>query len=333
MAGLFRDLARNMGERFSSCFSGSTVCIGLTGVTFPYDAKVDLPREFSQLEIEVDHLVCTGDAEIIFASHTQSDNGGAILCHMGSTGYAAFGGKCTRFGGWGPALGDEGSGYWIGRSALRAIGEEHDLEEGQPSVLWNEIRDWLLDPEDAAVGEWSDASLRWQRTLHEIEETDLDPRTAIFAFSHEASRASAWFWRVVASGLTIPVMHAWQKKDKKAEQIVKQAAEELWRQYDMARSIAGAPRAHGPVVLYGGVLLRHPRFCELLIELIHSRNDDSVRIVVPSTDGAMRPVCGALLFAIGESSTGKLRLPKRDVVERLLTDISEATYATILKND
>jgi len=331
LAYLIRDLASNMGEPIRY-FNGSTICIGLTGVTFPYDAEVELPREFEQLGIKDSKLICTGDAEIVFASHTQSDNGGAILCHMGSTGYIAFGRKHIRFGGWGPALGDEGSGFWIGRAALRAIGEEYDLVEEPPSKLWNQIQDWLQDPADS-VEEWSFASGIWRQILNEIEVRKLDPRTAIFAFSHEVCRNSAWQWRVVASGLTIPVMSAWEKGDQKAEQIVKKAAHELWHQFNKARLIAGAPIMHSPIVLYGGVLVHHPPFCELLTELIHSQGDESIKIILPSTEGAMRPVCGALLFALGGSNTRNLCLPKKDVIDRLRGDVSKTYQDTILKND
>ena len=36
-------------------------------------------------------------------------------------------------GGWGPALGDEGSGYWIGHTALKAAFRAYDW--GEPTML------------------------------------------------------------------------------------------------------------------------------------------------------------------------------------------------------
>jgi N-acetylglucosamine kinase-like BadF-type ATPase len=252
---------------------------------------------------------------------------------MGSTGYVAFRGKHKRFGGWGPALGDEGSGYWIGRAALRAIGEEHDLAESEPSVLWREIQGWLQSPDDPNVEEWSDASRRWRQKLEETQAKGFDPRTAVFAFAHDVSRESTWLWRIVVSSLTIPVMRAWKKGDKKADQIVQQAAQELWHQFEMARSIAGAPIGHGPVVLYGGVLTHNPEFRRLVSELVYSGNGNSTEIVLPSTEKAMRPVCGALLFAIGGSKTGNLCLPEHDIVDRLLADVAGTRYDAILRND
>ena len=42
--------------------------------------------------------------------------------------------KPPRSGGWGYVLGDEGSGYWIGRAALRAVLREAD-HRGPATVL------------------------------------------------------------------------------------------------------------------------------------------------------------------------------------------------------
>lgn len=55
--------------------------------------------------------------------------GGGIVIISG-TGSVAFGrneeGLESRAGGWGPTLGDEGSGYWIAREGLSAIVRAHD---------------------------------------------------------------------------------------------------------------------------------------------------------------------------------------------------------------
>jgi len=120
------ELLRTVCERAEATLEqqrNATVCLGLTGVTFPYDSLIDLPDEFDKMERPVRRLICTGDAEIVFASHAKCDHGSAIVCHMGSTAYVVAGKRRVRYGGWGPVLGDEGSGYWMGRAALRAIGE------------------------------------------------------------------------------------------------------------------------------------------------------------------------------------------------------------------
>lgn len=55
---------------------------------------------------------------------------GAGVVIISGTGSVAFGrnagGDESRAGGWGPTLGDEGSGYWIAREGLSAIVRAHD---------------------------------------------------------------------------------------------------------------------------------------------------------------------------------------------------------------
>ena len=53
-----------------------------------------------------------------------------VSCVISGTGSIAYGvshhGVAARAGGWGPTLGDEGSGYWIGRRALAAVMRDAD---------------------------------------------------------------------------------------------------------------------------------------------------------------------------------------------------------------
>ncbi|MBM3476809.1 MAG: hypothetical protein FJX75_26350 [Armatimonadetes bacterium] len=309
----------------------ATVCIGLTGVTFPYDAQVDLRREFDEIELDVRELICTGDAEIIFASHTQSDTGAAIICHMGSTAYVVVRGEHHRFGGWGPALGDEGSGYWIGRSALRAIGAEYDSRR-QPSVLWEEIKEWLLAP-DETVDEWGTAAIRWADTLEQVAQAKCDPRTAVFAFAHDVARESTWFARVVISGLTLPVFSAWRRRDAVADRIVQEAAAELCGQLASACEVASVGGDFGRLVLYGGLFAHHPDFRELVVRLVTNQAGREVEVVLPSDPGTMRPACGALLFALGGAGRGEPRLPDQPVIDRLLRNEVPTGVKDVLSND
>ena len=50
-----------------------------------------------------------------------------IICGTGSIAYGRNArNQAARAGGWGHVLGDEGSGYWIGRQALRAVARAAD---------------------------------------------------------------------------------------------------------------------------------------------------------------------------------------------------------------
>lgn len=110
-------------------------CIGLGGIS------IDAVREWAEREIgEVvggDLLLC-GDQEIALDAAFKGGEGILLVAGTGSivTGRAMDGTMYTA-GGWGPALGDEGSGYWIGLEALR--GGFWARDRNIPTVLLEEI--------------------------------------------------------------------------------------------------------------------------------------------------------------------------------------------------
>jgi N-acetylglucosamine kinase-like BadF-type ATPase len=96
----------------------AAVCAGLAGVGRPEDQAV--ARQM---------LAFLGDAPLITVSDARIAAAGALEGAPGvnliaGTGSIAFGirpdGEVVRAGGWGWILGDEGSGYSIGRAAIRA---------------------------------------------------------------------------------------------------------------------------------------------------------------------------------------------------------------------
>src|SRR5260370_9357927 len=93
-------------------------CIGLAGLT------IDAVREWAEREIADivgGNLLLAGDEEIALDG---AFRGGAGIIIIAGTGSNVLGrgadGAMYHAGGWGPALGDEGSGFWIGQEALRA---------------------------------------------------------------------------------------------------------------------------------------------------------------------------------------------------------------------
>ena len=73
---------------------------------------------------------------------------------IGGTGSAVVGrcGDGTRFkaGGWGPGIGDEGSGYWIGREAVRRAFAA--VDHGDECALLEAIRSaWGVEDIDGVV--------------------------------------------------------------------------------------------------------------------------------------------------------------------------------------
>jgi glucosamine kinase len=113
-------------------------CIGLAGFT------IAAVREWAAHEIgDVvgGELVLCGDEEIALDGAFSGGPGILIIAGTGSNfiGRAADGSK-YNVGGWGPALGDEGSGFWIGQEALRAGFWAKD--RGVATILLDEIGEY-----------------------------------------------------------------------------------------------------------------------------------------------------------------------------------------------
>jgi glucosamine kinase len=110
-------------------------CIGLAGFT------IAAVREWATREIGAvvggEILLC-GDEEIALDGAFSGGPGILIIAGTGSNfvGRTSDGTKYNA-GGWGPALGDEGSGFWIGQEALRAGFWAKD--RGVETILLDEI--------------------------------------------------------------------------------------------------------------------------------------------------------------------------------------------------
>jgi len=82
---------------------------------------------------------------------------------IAGTGSIAIGrkpdGSMIRVGGWGPHFGDEGSGFWIGREAVRAALHAYDSAQSDefPSRISSALG--LASVKDVAAG-WADGAIR-----------------------------------------------------------------------------------------------------------------------------------------------------------------------------
>lgn len=74
-----------------------------------------------------DRLVVTTDVELVLAAAFGAGPGLALIAGTGSVAVArAADGRLVRAGGYGWQMGDEGSGYALGRAALAAVGQAAD---------------------------------------------------------------------------------------------------------------------------------------------------------------------------------------------------------------
>jgi N-acetylglucosamine kinase-like BadF-type ATPase len=115
----FRAMLTEVSATAGTSLSNVTqTCIGLAGLS------IEAVREWAEREIAdtiSGNLLLVGDEEIAFDAAFRGGPGILIIAGTGSNvlGRAADG-AMYHAGGWGPALGDEGSGFWIGQEALRA---------------------------------------------------------------------------------------------------------------------------------------------------------------------------------------------------------------------
>jgi N-acetylglucosamine kinase-like BadF-type ATPase len=127
-------------------------CVGLAGAVRPEIS--DPVREFlSQLipgEIEI-----VGDMVIALEAAFGGASGVIVIAGTGSIAYGRnSAGQTARAGGWGFAISDEGSGHWIGRTAVaaavRAV-DESDPESGNQTLLESLMSIWRVKTREGLV--------------------------------------------------------------------------------------------------------------------------------------------------------------------------------------
>jgi glucosamine kinase len=128
----------------------SRTCVGLAGAGRPEISNLvrRLLTELVSGEIEV-----VGD--MVIALQAAFGNGAGIIVIAG-TGSMAYGrnatGNTLRAGGWGFSIFDEGSGHWIGRSAIAAIMRDYDETGEENSVLINTVmKSWGLTTREQLI--------------------------------------------------------------------------------------------------------------------------------------------------------------------------------------
>jgi len=105
--------------------SPAAVCLGIAGVDRQDDARI-IRGIMRRLGFRANILI-VNDALIALVAGAGANPGVVLISGTGSIAYGVSRrGLAARAGGWGPTLGDEGSGYWIGRRALVAVMREVD---------------------------------------------------------------------------------------------------------------------------------------------------------------------------------------------------------------
>jgi len=103
----------------------SAVCLGIAGVDREDDSRIvtAIMRRISPGT----RVLVVNDALVALEAGAPGAAGIVIICGTGSIAYGRNArGVAARAGGWGHIIGDEGSGYWIGKQAVQAVMRQAD---------------------------------------------------------------------------------------------------------------------------------------------------------------------------------------------------------------
>jgi len=145
----------------------AAICLGIAGVDRPDDYAI-VGAIMRRIGYKA-RIVIVNDALVALEAGAPDQPGVVVISGTGSISYGRNAkGEAARAGGWGYVLGDEGSGYWIGRAALRAVLRQAD-RRGPVTVL----SEMLLEHFTVSAP---------QELIHEVYMTNLKP-TAIGALA------------------------------------------------------------------------------------------------------------------------------------------------------
>lgn len=197
----------------------AAACLGLSGVDSAEDEEQI--SKWLRDQAVAPRLLVVNDSELILAAGTPAGWGVAVISGTGSVclGRTAEG-RSARVGGWGPLLGDEGSGYHIASLGLRRATQAADGRIEAPALLKAILRHWS----------YTDA-------------------TSLIRHVHDPATTPADIARIATVVLDLA-----GRNDPVAGEVVTEAARDLALQIDTVVRILRL--AKPPLALGGGLMLR-----------------------------------------------------------------------------
>lgn len=112
----------------------ATICVGAAGAhAAPQEAR--RLAECLLVELSPQSVAVTSDAVTAHAGALGGGPGSVLAVGTGAVALSVgVDGSCHQIDGWGPWLGDDGSGAWIGRAALRSVLRAHEGRSGPTSL-------------------------------------------------------------------------------------------------------------------------------------------------------------------------------------------------------
>ncbi|MCP2241018.1 BadF/BadG/BcrA/BcrD ATPase family protein [Thermoanaerobacterium thermosaccharolyticum] len=215
------------------------ICLGTAGAGRAKDREI-LRNILLSTGIK-GNIIITNDAEICLAAGTGKLEGIAVIAGTGSIAYGID--KCGRrfrAGGWGHILGDEGSGYYIGLEAIKAALRSYDGRD-----LYTELLPLLM------------------------EKVGIEKPEDFIKFVYRDN-----FKKSEIASLAKVVYYAYKKGDKKAKEILENAADELFKLANAVIRRLDLENESTTLVTNGSVLLKNI--------YIYSKFSDMVKEVYPN---------------------------------------------------
>lgn len=135
----------------------TTVTVGIAGTSYN-DSSGDWLRRALNNIVPQAQVIVSSDAEIALVGAHGAACGVIVMAGTGSVAYGIDRqGRHARAGGFGFLLGDEGSGYWLGREAIAAVTQSF-YEHDQPTSLTEPVLATLALRDPDHIIEWVYAS-------------------------------------------------------------------------------------------------------------------------------------------------------------------------------
>ena len=246
----------------------AAICLGIAGVDRPSDSETvqSIMRRIGYKS----RILVVNDALVALEAGASDQPGIVIVAGTGSIAYGRNRlAQAARAGGWGYLIGDEGGGFWIGRSALASVVRQFD---GRGPAT--QLTDLVL----RHMGLASPTEL-----IHEIYYRDLHRRAI--------------------AGLAALVHQAAVEGDAVAGQILSRAGTELATAAGSVITRLGMRGDAFPAVLAGGIFRGVPslaRDVEMRLSEVAPRS--TVRLL------QVEPAVGAVRLALA-AARGEVRVP------------------------
>lgn len=242
-----------------------SVCLGTAGLS--YKGAKQILGGILKKATNCNQVSILGDMVIPMIAEIE-DKPGAIL--IAGTGAISYGHKSPtqtyRSSGWGHIVGDEGSAYWIANQGIRAALKSYD-NRGKYTVLYDLFM--------AHLGCSNIPDLI--STIH-----------------------SENYGKQDMAKLSMIVDQAAKKGDKIAEEILKQAAEELFDTVNATiKSLKLSDEKEFHVVLCGSVLVKNDYINGIVQQLIKEEYDNSIIL-----NASKPPVWGSVMYAVRSVKNG-----------------------------